>query len=143
MTSKHDQTREQLGRLGWALSRDVDELSEEALFREAEERFGDPAKAITETRSLINAAVAAHGKRRLAAARQGYAALAGKARSKVVALPLDKKRELIERFARDDRALREKLTMAARNEEDQGADIDSFLEDLVELGVVDEEGNVL
>lgn len=144
MISKHDKAREQLDRLGSTLARDVDELSDEALFREAEEGFGDPTKAGAETRRLIDATIATYGKRRLAAARQGHDATgAGRGHSKVVALAPRKKRALIERFAGDNRALREKLTMAARREEDHSVDIDSFLEDLVELGVIDEEGNVL
>ena len=32
--------------------------------------------------------------------------------------------------------------MAARNQEDFEADLDSFLEDLVELGVIDDKGDV-
>ncbi len=59
----------------------------------------------------------------------------------MVELALEKKRALIDKFAGNDNQLRERLTMAARNEEDSEADIDSFLEDLVELGIIDDEGN--
>ena len=142
MTNNRDEARRQLDRVADALARDVDQLNDDELLREAAESYGDPEKAAAETRGLIEAAIAAHGKRRLAAARQAYEAHAGKVRSKVVELPLERKRALIDRFASNDNQLREKLTMAARNEEDSEADIDSFLEDLVELGVIDEEGNV-
>ena len=65
-----------------------------------------------------------------------------KLRLLVFELPTERKRELVERFVSSDNQLREKLTMAARNQENLEDDIDSFLEDLIELGVIDDEGNV-
>ena len=143
MSGDRNKTGEKLERISLALARDVDELSEQALFEEAEECYGDTNKAIAAARSIIDSALAQHGKQRLTAARKGYAEFARKPGSTVAELPPRKKRALVERVTRDDPALREKLTMAARNEDDHAADIDSFLEDLVELGVVDEHGNLL
>lgn len=142
MTNDRDVARQKLDRLGDTLARDVDRLSDDELFREAAEAYGESEKAIAATRGIIEAAIAAHGKRRLAAAREAYVAHSERHRSRVVDLPLDRKRALINQFASKDSDLQGKLTMAARNEEDQEADIDSFLEDLVELGVIDNEGNV-
>ncbi len=142
MTNNSDEARRQLDRLADALARDVDRLTDDELLQEAAESYGDPEKAAAEIRGVIEAAIAAHGKRRLMAARHAYEAHTGKVRSKVVELSLEKKRALIDKFAGNDNQLRERLTMAARNEEDSEADIDSFLEDLIELGVIDNEGNV-
>ena len=142
MTNNRVEARRQLDRLADALARDVDRLTDHELLREAAESYGDPEMAAAETRGLIEAAIAAHGRRRLTAARQAYEDQTRRARPNVVELSLEKKRALVNKFAGDDKQLREKLTMAARNEEDSEADIDSFLEDLIELGVIDDEGNV-
>ncbi|MCP1675643.1 hypothetical protein J2T57_002793 [Natronocella acetinitrilica] len=139
MIGNQDRSKKQLARLGSTLARDVDELSDEDLLQE----YDNPVAAAAETRSLINAVVSAHSKQRLQAARRGYDALASKTTLSVVELSPEQKWALIERFSSDDPALREKLTMAARNQDDHGADIDTYLQDLVELGVIDEEGNLL
>ena len=130
MTNNRDEARRQLDRLADTLARDVDRMTDDELLQEA-----------AETRGVIEATITRHGKRRLTTARHAYEVYISKVRSKVVELPLEKKRALIDKFARKDNQLRERLTMAARNEEDSEADIDSFLEDLVELGIIDDEGN--
>ena len=142
MTNNRDAARRQLDRLADALARDVDQLSDEELLREAQEDYGDADKAALATKNIIREAIAAYGKRRLAAARKAYEAKTAKGTAKVFELPAEWKRELVERFASNDNQLREKLTMAARNQENLEDDIDSFLEDLIELGVIDDEGNV-
>ena len=142
MNNNREETRRQLERLADALARDVDQLTDEDVLREATEEHGDPNKAALAAKNLIQEAITAHGKRRLATARTAYQAERERGGSKVFELSAERKRELIDRFASNDNQLREKLTMAARNQEDMEADIDSFLEDLVELGVIDDEGNV-
>lgn len=141
MTNNRDEARRQLDRLADTLARDVDRMTDDELLQEAAESYGDPEQAAAETRGVIEATITRHGKRRLTTARHAYEVYISKVRSKVVELPLEKKRALIDKFARKDNQLRERLTMAARNEEDSEADIDSFLEDLVELGIIDDEGN--
>ncbi len=142
MSNNRDEARRQLERLADALSRDVDQLTDEELLREAQEDYGDSDKAALATKNIIREAIAAQGKRRLAAARRAYEAQNAKEGAKVFALSTERKRELVERFASNDDQLREKLTMAARNQENLEDDIDSFLEDLIELGVIDDEGNI-
>lgn len=142
MSNNRDEARRQLERLADALARDVDQLTDEELLREAQEDYGDSDKAALATKNIIREAIAAQGKRRLAAARRAYEAQNAKGVAKVFALSTERKRELVERFASNDNQLREKLTMAARNQENLEDDIDSFLEDLIELGVIDDEGNV-
>ena len=142
MNNNRDEARRQLERLADALARDVDQLTDEELLREAKEDYGDPDKAIFATKNIIQQAISAHGKRRLAAARRAYEAQNAIVGAKVFELSTERKRELVERFASNDNKLRERLTMAARNQESLEDDIDSFLEDLIELGVIDDEGNV-
>ena len=142
MSNNRDEARRHIERLADALAREIDQLTDEELLREVKEEYGDPEKAALATKNLIQEAVTAHGKRRLAAARTAYEAQRGGGGSKVLELSAERKRELIDRFASNDNQLREKLTVAARKQEDLEADIDSFLEDLIELGVIDGEGNV-
>ena len=141
MHNNRDEARRQLERLADALARDVDQLTDEELLREAKEDYGDPDEAIFATKNIIQQAISAHGKRRLTAARRAYEAQSAKVGAKVFELSTERKRELVERFASNGNKLRERLTMAARNQESLEDDI-SFLEDLIELGVIDDEGNV-
>lgn len=143
MSNNHDEARRKLDRLTDALARDVDQLTDEEVFQEVTEVYGDPEKVVEDVEALIEGAIAEHGKRRLTAARRGFETQTARNKSNVISFPLDKKRALLDLFARNDPQLREKLTMAARNEEDSEADIDSFLEDLIELGAIDDEGNIL
>ena len=59
--------------------------------------------------------------------------------SKIVSLPIDRKKGILAMVQKN----RGITTLAARNATDSEADIDSMLEDLVELGVIDEDGNPL
>lgn len=142
MNNNRDKARRQLERVADALARDIDQLTDEELRRETKEDYGDPDKAIFATKNVIQQAISAHGKRRLAAARRAYEAQSAKVGAKLFELSTERKQELVERFASNDNKLRERLTMAARNQESLEDDIDSFLEDLIELGVIDDEGNV-
>lgn len=142
MNNNRDKARRQLERLADALARDIDQLTDEELRRETKEDYGNSDKAIFATKNVIQQAISAHGKRRLAAARRAYETQSAKVEAKLFELSTERKRELVERFASNDNKLRERLTMAARNQENLEDDIDSFLEDLIELDVIDDEGNV-
>lgn len=143
MTGKRDEALRQLERLVDALASDVDELTEGELLQEVTEDHGDPAKLAEDVQALIEGTISAHGRTRLAIARQGLEARRSEGSVNVISLSLDRKRALVEKFANDNSELREKLTMAARNEKDSEADIDSFLGDLVALGAIDDKGNIL
>lgn len=142
MTDNRDNARRQLARLADALARDIDQLTDEELAKEAAQEFGSVDKAAAVIKSRITRALEEGGRRRLAAARQAYDSHLHRNQSKIARLSLERKRVIIERFASNDNALQQKLTLAARNEEAPEADIDSFLEDLVELGLIDDEGNI-
>ena len=142
MSNANDEARRQLERLGDTLAYDVGRLTDGEVLLEASEDYGDPEKATLEIRHLVQEAVSAFGKRRLAVAREAFQALNTRGRLQLFELPTERKKELVEQFAGNDNQLREKLTMAARNQEDFEADLDSFLEDLVELGVIDDKGDV-
>jgi hypothetical protein len=137
---KSSDARVKLDRLGEALAKDLDTLSEHELSEEIA-ADSDIEKTVNHMRQLVESAITEAGRRRLAKARQGYKAVAEKQRSKVIQLPLSRKKELVAHFAHNAGALPERLTLAARNEDNSEADLDSLLEDLLELGVIDDEGN--
>jgi len=139
--SKDSDARIKLDRLGEALAKDLDALSDDELMEEIAATDEERQKTVSHMRSLIEEAIATSGRRRLAKARQAYDAIRGKARAKVTELPLDRKKALVAHFAKNPQALPEKLTMAARNEANSEADLDSLLQDLLELGAIDDEGN--
>jgi len=138
--SKNSDARVKLDRLSEALAKDLDTLSDDELSEEIA-ADSDVEKTVNHMRQLVESAIAEAGRRRLANARQGYEAIAEKQRSKVIQLPLNRKKELVAHFAHGANALPERLTLAARNEDNSEADLDSLLEDLLELGVIDDEGN--
>ena len=74
MSNNRDTARRQLERLADALARDVDQMTDEELLREAQEDYGEADKAALATKNIIREAIAAYGKRRLATARRAYEA---------------------------------------------------------------------
>lgn len=109
---------------------------------EAAEIYGSAAQAAIELRAVINGAIEQSGKLRLAAARQLIDAARGGGGSigQVIQWPLDQKKKLLARL----RAAKPGVTMAARQGEDETEnDIDGTLEDLIELGLIDEQGNFI
>jgi hypothetical protein len=134
------EVRQKLDRLTDALIRDVDALSDEEVTAEVA-ADGDVEKAANRVKNLVESAISASGRRRLTKARQAYEAATAKVRPKVIQLPLNRKKALIAQFA-DASAFPEKLTLAARNADNTEADIDGLLQDLLELGVIDDEGNL-
>jgi hypothetical protein len=139
--SKSSDARTKLDRLGEALAKDLDTLSDDELFEEVAATDEERQKTVSHMRDLVESAIAESGRRRLAKARQAYDAMREKGRPKVIDLPLARKKALIAHFAKNPQALPENLTLAARNEANSEADLDSLLEDLLELGAIDDEGN--
>lgn len=141
MNQNLDPAHVQLQRLGTALAQDVAELTDEEVVAETRELYGDAAAAANQTKSVIQRAIEAHGQRRLQAARLGYRAEQGRqGRPKVLDWPTQQKAELLRSVLAGSSPLPSKLTLAARNENDLLADQDSVLEDLLDFGVIDEEG---
>jgi transposase len=61
----------------------------------------------------------------------------------LVALSLDEKEQILQRFAANDRPLRERLTMAARNGDGMTeGEVDDVLENLISLGALNPDGSV-
>ena len=142
MSNEQNEARKKLEQLCNALADDIDAMTDEELLAELEEGGEDPDAIGARTGALITDAIADAGRRNLVAARAGYEAQKAARQGNVLQWPVERKRALIQRFAQNDNALKRKLTLAARKGEDTEADVDSFIEDLIDLGVIDNEGNV-
>lgn len=137
--------RQKLGRVADALAQETLEASDEeflAGLKAENARVEDLARVAKEA---ITVGIAAHDKNKLAARRAAFEA-ARKARETAprrrFRLTAEQKRQAVARFAAKDPALKARVTMAARSETDLSeSDLDGFLEDLYELGVIDDEGN--
>lgn len=142
MNEEQNKDRDRLERLCNRLADDIDAISDEELLAELKEAGEDADAIATRTGALVADAIANSGHRKLAVARAGYEVQKADLQSNILKWPMERKRALIQKFAENDEALKEKLTLAARKGEDAEADVDSFIEDLIDLGVIDDQGNV-
>lgn len=143
MNKNLDPAHVQLQRLGTALAQDVDELTDEEVMEEARELYGDATAAAHQTKGVIQRAIEAHGQSRLQAARLGYRAAQGRQGTpKVLSWSAQQKAELLSSVLAGSSPLPSQFTLAARNENDLLADQDSVIEDLIDFGVIDEEGRI-
>jgi DNA-binding TFAR19-related protein (PDSD5 family) len=142
MSNKSKGAAIQLERLREKLLADLEQMSDRELLAEATEEYGSLEAASKGVQAIFANAIGAAAKGRLARAKAGSAALGKAAGSNVVQLSLERKKALIQQVSNRAGIEGQKFTMAARSGADGEADIDGLLEDLVELGVIDEQGNV-
>lgn len=142
MTRKPNEEAKLL-RLADALVADLMSLTDEELLRETTEDGDDPEAVAAEVRIALQATVLHEGKARLARARGDLdAARTARAGSVLLSLPLPRKQQILGQFAANDGRLRERLTMAARKGEGASErEVDNILQDLRDLGAIDEDGN--
>jgi len=142
--TKHKLTDlEQLDRLADTIVQDILDLSDEEIINEATERYGDPKREIDRLRGVIDIALLRASKTKLTETKASLAAYKqGNHSGNVVPISTARKRALIERFTAQDPELQKKMTLAARKGEgiETENDIDGMFEDLIELGLIDEEG---
>ncbi len=118
---------------------DILEASDEKILDEANETYDDIDSEVKKTKNLIYSAVMKSRKSRLAIIKKEL----NKNKSKrldnnILSLPVNDKRKLIEDLKKSN----ESLTLAARNEEAMSeVDINSAIQDLIDLGVIDENGD--
>lgn len=113
------------------------DADDEAILAEAAEIHADPSAVARDFRAMVNAAVTEAGKRRLGEARAALDRQDG-TRGNVLAWPLQHKRDLVARLRHEVKG----LTMAARQGQDETErELNCVLEDLIDVGVIDNEGN--
>lgn len=119
---------------------DILDSSDDEILSEAREQYDDVDAEITNTRNIINTAVMKNRKTRLAVAKEQLENnRAVKQTSNVLSLSISDKRKLINQIKESI----DSLTLAARNEEEMTElDADGVLQDLIGLGVIDENGNI-
>lgn len=141
MSKQQKEASEKLERLCNALADDIEAMSDEELQAELKEA-GEDADAIANgMKALIADAITDAGRRKLADARTGYATHQAVHQSNIRQWPRERKRSLIQHFMQNDSRLEERFTLAAREGGNTEADMDSFIEDLIDLGIIDGEGN--
>ena len=137
MNNNEKNAKKQLLRLANELVEDILAASDEEILAEATKEFDDVQTEAERMQELIQQTIIQSGKRRLRAARETLDQCEPVTECSVLSFPIEKKRQLLNNLSD-----RNGLTLAARNGKDQSErDIDSLLEDLLELGEIDEEGN--
>jgi hypothetical protein len=136
MTGRNDKERAALDRLADELVDDILNTSDEDILAELKEKGEDPDRIAAEMRALFDQTSISMNKRRLAAAKAGAAA-ARRTSANVSVRMTDMaaaRRRL--RQVLDSAGHNQKLTMAARKEDElSDADVLGLLEDFVRLGI--------
>lgn len=131
-----------LHRLADELVADLMQLSDAELLAEVKAEGLDPEKEAARVRATISAALTERGKARLKAARSALDAARAPAPGARRHFQIQDRRAVLARFANDDSKLRDRLTMAARNGEGiTDEEVEAILNDLRDLGAIDDEGN--
>lgn len=131
-----------LERLTDSLVDDILNLSNDEILSEAKEQFGNISNETEHVRNIIDKAVLHASKNRLAEARNQLSSYKKEEKRNNV-ISFDQKKSVIEKFTSKNPKLKQKLTLAARKGEgiQTENDIDGMFEDLLELGMIDDEGN--
>ena len=122
---------------------DLMQLTDAELLAEVEAEGLDPTVEAAQVRAKIAAAIIRSGQARLAEAKAGVSQARASPATNVRPLRIQNRDFVLGRFANDDTKLKSRLTMAARHGGDAMTDgeKDSVLDDLRELGAIDDEGN--
>ena len=139
MTGDPKMGRDALDRLADAFVEDILSASDEDILAEIAEDYGDPERLSEEMRALFERTILEQGKAKLAAAKEA-ATEARETGDSVVGIDQAEARRRYESIIDNDRELSSKLTLAARKGEGQSErDVESAIEDLSELGALDDE----
>jgi len=139
MSGKTKKPGSELSRLREELAADVMGTSDEEIFAEFRDRGVDPEAAATRVASVLQRAILESGKEKMAAARDS---LQKQKAAENTREPVDiaKARALLEKAAKSDANLQQRLTLAARNGDSlPDGDIQSLVDDLLELGILTDE----
>lgn len=117
------------------LAEDLESLTEQELLTECEEDYGSIEGMVDTFKRILGKAVETASHQDSDNDNRHF-----KSGCNVLSLPVEEKRAVLERVRV---AHAGKLTMAARNADGSDEDIDRQLEDLIDLEVIDQEGNIL
>lgn len=140
MTKSRDHDLE-LARLEEELVDDIISLSDEELLAEAKKDGVDVAEIANRGREIVAKAIAAAGKEKLIAAQTAVKALRESAPLQVIQGSLQEKQKLIQAVIAKQSEGSAKLTLAARNARQVTEnDVDQFLQDLIDLDLLGDDG---
>ena len=141
MSGKTKKSDSELSWLREELAADVMGTSDEEIFAEVRDHAVDPEAAASRVASVLQRAILDSGKEKMAAARES---LQKQDAAKDCREPIDisKARALLEKAARSDAYLEQRLTLAARNGDSlPDGDFQTLVEDLLELGILMDEAD--
>jgi hypothetical protein len=137
----NEKTTRQLGRVADALVEGLMDLTDEDLLAEVREDGEDPESLARQAAEAISSATLRTGKTKMALAKAAYEAMNKQRSATVLKFSLIQKRQIINGFIANDYNITKKMTVAARNGDALSEhEIDSFINDLLELGAIDDEG---
>lgn len=140
MSSKHQKAIAKAESLGDALAEDLLGLPDADLAEEMEKFAGSVDVAAKKFDEIFAAAQLRAGRERMALAKSAVQSAKQMNAGNVIRLPIERKRAILAQHA-DDAGIDRKLTMAARNAGEMSEqDLDSLLEDLLALGIIDSQG---
>lgn len=126
------------------LIKDVSRLTDAEIFAEFEEEGANPAMVVADMRELIQLAILDDGKARLVRAKAAVQQNRSRTSRNRPTIRISDQKSVLERVAANDPKLKSRLTMAARNGEGiTEEEMLSILGDLLELGAIDDKGNVI
>ena len=141
MSGKTKKSGSELSRLREELAADVMGTSDEEIFAEVRDRGVDPEAAATRVASVLQRAILDFGKEKMAAARESLRKQ-NAAEDRRAPVDISKARALLEKAAKSDANLQQRLTLAARNGDSlPDGDIQSLVDDLLELGILTDEAD--
>lgn len=140
MTGKITAPHEGLDRLTDLMVEDILSTPDADIINDLQEFKDEPKVAADRMRSIIGQARNVIAKRRLEAAKVAVAASKRHQSISTTATDPAAARQLLKRLAANDPDVRQKITLAARNEDElSDRDIVGILDDLRELGVIPED----
>jgi len=138
---KKAQKKKDLERLGNSVIDDIEKMPDDEILQHAIDTFGGLEQVVMKFNSIVEQAECIarkepfeKAKMKLVEDRQSPPVV-----SNIITLPTERKKEILE-MVQSNKGI---TTLAARNATNRDADIDSELDDLIELGVIDENGNLL
>jgi hypothetical protein len=140
MTGENDRAARPLDRLADALVEDILNLPDEQVLTEFREDGGDPERHAAEMRAMFEQSVLAANKARMAAAKAGAAASRRASRGLTAPVVEIAHARALLRSLIARQGSSPKLTLAARKESElSDSDVLGILEELAELGLLDED----
>ncbi len=120
---------------------DILDATDQEIMQEAISEYGKNVdKEVEKMKKLIEKSINRYKKDQLIEARRKYEEESNKSKNKVVSLTFERKKQILDEAYKMDNG----LTLAARKgNATSEKDVDSMIDDLIELGVLDKDGNLL